>query len=276
MRHSVPAEETDQDFVANGIRLYAHVWHASTLQKRPLVILHGLWESWRTFAGLGPRFAEGRAVYALDLRGHGDSDKPETGYTLRDYATDVLELIPQISQGKVDLLGHSLGSLVAMYAARSDQDAFAHLILEDPPLIRPDNEPQGMEIFWLTQMLKHRPLPDVITALTPIFGRYPPGWVERFAQDLIRTSDGAFPELVDATKEPVDLEEALSSIRVPTLVLAPDPAGNFGWFKGDRRALFEKAWPSARIVDFPVDVHHLNILAPDLYLQVVEEFLATR
>src|SRR5579875_2407504 len=127
---------SDRYFDANGIRLHAREWNSDASNARPLVILHGLAESWRTFQELAPSFARHRPVYAVDLRGHGTSDKPDAGYRLEDYAADILDLLPQIGPS-VDLLGHSLGSLVALRVAWIRPESIAHLILEDPAILLP-------------------------------------------------------------------------------------------------------------------------------------------
>ncbi|MGH9174646.1 MAG: alpha/beta fold hydrolase, partial [Vicinamibacterales bacterium] len=59
----------------------------------PVICLHGVWDWWRYWRPLvpaGPGSFEGRPLLMLDLRGHGDSSKPETGYTVADYAADVV------------------------------------------------------------------------------------------------------------------------------------------------------------------------------------------
>src|ERR687894_2638024 len=70
----------ERDWDADGVRIHGAVWERPGTGAPPLVLLHGIWDTWRTFAGVAPRLARGRAVYALDLRGHGDSDKPEQSY----------------------------------------------------------------------------------------------------------------------------------------------------------------------------------------------------
>src|SRR5215217_9286985 len=64
---------------------------------RPILLLHGIWGMWRSwFALLEEAPLHGRPTFAVDLRGHGFSDHPDTGYTLADYASDIIALIDQI------------------------------------------------------------------------------------------------------------------------------------------------------------------------------------
>jgi pimeloyl-ACP methyl ester carboxylesterase len=230
-------------------------------------------ESWRTFARVAPRLARTRQVYAVDLRGHGDSEKPEAGYSLTEYAADVLGLLPQLG-GSIDLLGHSLGAMVALLVARAQPDAVTHLVLEDPPILVPGDEAILRHIGTLSRSLKQQQsLQATIDALTPAHASYPPEWIEMNARDIMATAIGSFDGLLTWEEDPVDWEQLLPGITVPALVLAPEPTATEGFFVGGRRALFERLLPAARVVTFPVNAHHLTVHVPDDYVATVETFL---
>ena len=77
-----------------------------------------------------------RTVHALDLRGHGQSEWPGT-YSIELMAQDLVGLIAKMA-GEVDIIGHSLGGLVACRAlAADDPPAVRRLVLEDVGLPRP-------------------------------------------------------------------------------------------------------------------------------------------
>ena len=52
-------------------------------------------------------------VIAVDLRGHGDSDKPADGYRMTDFADDVIRLMDAVDIPSAVVVGHSMGSFVA-------------------------------------------------------------------------------------------------------------------------------------------------------------------
>ena len=60
----------------------------------PILLIHGLASNARLWDGPARRLAElGHAVTAIDLRGHGLSDKPDTGYDMANIADDVLDVV---------------------------------------------------------------------------------------------------------------------------------------------------------------------------------------
>src|SRR5262245_10518823 len=71
-------------------------------------------------------------VTAYDLRGHGYSDTPPTGYTSADMAGDLLKIKKALGLGPLFVLGHSFGGVVAHHAAVLDPEAVTGLILSDP------------------------------------------------------------------------------------------------------------------------------------------------
>jgi pimeloyl-ACP methyl ester carboxylesterase len=110
----------------------------------PLLLLHGITERWQTFLPLMSHLAKTWQLYALDLRGHGQSGRVKNSYRVSDYAQDfILFLESKVSQPAV-ILGHSVGALVAIYVAANKPKQVRAIILVDPPL-----------------HLQHTPLKDV-------------------------------------------------------------------------------------------------------------------
>lgn len=91
--------------------------------------IHGSGLSAYSLTGLAERLAPGVRFAALDLRGHGFSDKPPAGYDLEDHVADVAELAAALGLRRPVLLGHSAGGTVAAFAA-SRVDAAGLVLLE--------------------------------------------------------------------------------------------------------------------------------------------------
>ncbi len=99
----------------------------------PLLLLHAWGESWRSFDRLIaalPTFV----IVAPDLRGHGDADKPDSGYALSEIVGDVVALLDALGVIQAHVLGSSSGGYVAQQLAVTHPDLVASLTLVGAPL----------------------------------------------------------------------------------------------------------------------------------------------
>ena len=94
-----------------------------------VVMLHGITDSSVSFREVLPLIDKQYRVYALDQRGHGDSDKPETGYQMKDFAADVAAFMEVKGIAKAIVVGHSMGSFVAMQTALDHPQRVERLVL---------------------------------------------------------------------------------------------------------------------------------------------------
>ncbi len=104
----------------------------------PVIALHGWLDNANSFARLAPKL-EGLRIVALDMAGHGHSGhRPSgAGYSLPDYALDVLHVAEQLGWDTFSLLGHSLGAIVSVIVAGALPQRVNRLALIDgliPPL----------------------------------------------------------------------------------------------------------------------------------------------
>src|SRR6266516_3918380 len=113
-------------------------WGAERTERPSVVLLHGVTSSAQSWVRVGPALANRFRVYALDMRGHGDSIKPARGaYSLRQTADDALSFIGIPGLERPLLIGHSWGGATAMVLAsgvgsQKPAPTFSHVILEDP------------------------------------------------------------------------------------------------------------------------------------------------
>lgn len=94
----------------NGVRLH---YLLQTGQGDPVVLLHGFGQSSHMWRPLMRELARDHTVIAVDLRGAGQSDAPEEGYTKSAMANDVHGLMRVLEQDKVSVVGHDIGTMVA-------------------------------------------------------------------------------------------------------------------------------------------------------------------
>ena len=95
----------------------------------PLILLHGLTDSSRSWSMTVPHLAESYHVLVLDQRGHGDSESPQCCYAIPDFAGDVVAFMDTLNIPKATLAGHSMGSFIAEYLAVDSPERVDKLIL---------------------------------------------------------------------------------------------------------------------------------------------------
>ncbi|MFF3905703.1 alpha/beta fold hydrolase [Streptomyces sp. NPDC001848] len=217
---------------AGGVRLACRI--SGPLHAPPLVLLHALGEDASTWDAVAPRFARSRRVYALDLRGHGRSDWPGE-YSLELMRADVLGVLDALGLDAVELIGHSLGGVVAYLLAQDHPGRVGRLVLEDVPLPRPRRpaapvRPDGDLTFdWA-----------VVTAVRPQLDTPDPRWLER-----------------------------LGRITADTLVLAGGPGSHMSQ---DGVAELARRVRRGRTITIPVG-HLIHEAAPDAFTDAVSAFL---
>src|SRR5271169_4700342 len=101
----------------------------------PVVALHGLTASHMNFVGIAERLAGRCALFAPDLRGRGDSDKPEGPYGLAQHARDVAAAMRAMGLGSSIIIGHSMGAFVATALAAMEPSLVSGLVLIDGGLV---------------------------------------------------------------------------------------------------------------------------------------------
>jgi pimeloyl-ACP methyl ester carboxylesterase len=96
-----------------------------------IVALHGLTASHVNFVGIAERLAGRRPLLAFDLRGRGQSDKPASGYGMRQHALDVAAAMRSLGLGRSVVLGHSMGAYIGAALAAEFPDLVAGLVMLD-------------------------------------------------------------------------------------------------------------------------------------------------
>ena len=137
MKHKWTAHTFERD----GVKLRYHKKGAGAA----LLLLHGITDSGLCWGRTADALAQNFTVYALDLRGHGESDAPASGFAYADYADDAIELLRANDLADALMMGHSFGARVGMTMAAAHPARVSKLILVDPPLFDiPENVPQDV------------------------------------------------------------------------------------------------------------------------------------
>ena len=105
-----------------------------------LVCLHGTSMTAHAWGHLAASLRDGYRVIAVDMRGHGASDRPNSTYTIKELAEDIGKLAAQLDLKNITLVGSSVGNQVAVSFAAANPDRIAALILSDPSFFVADGE----------------------------------------------------------------------------------------------------------------------------------------
>jgi pimeloyl-ACP methyl ester carboxylesterase len=186
----------------------------------PVIALHGVTDSWRSFEPLLPHLPPDLHLLALTQRGHGGSDKPDSGYRPAAFAADVAAFMDATAIERAVLVGHSMGSVHAMRCAIDHPSRVAGLMLAGtmpwfgrlPEMVRFERE----QIAPLTD-----PVPEAFarefqqsTLARPI----PAAWLDGFVTESLkvpaRVWRAAFAGFIGD-----DFTARLREIDVPTLIV---------------------------------------------------------
>src|SRR5919106_647066 len=110
----------------------------------PIVCLHGITAQHRSFNAAARYLEPSRGLVGVDLRGRGDSDKPESGYSLQAHAADVVRVLDHLGLESAVLAGHSMGGFVALKTALMFPDRVRALVLLDGGWPRVESPPEEM------------------------------------------------------------------------------------------------------------------------------------
>lgn len=95
----------------------------------PVLFLHGLTDSWRSFERVLPHLPDTVHAVALSQRGHGDSDRPASGYRPAELAADAAAFLDALGLERAVIAGHSMGGHVARRFALDDPERTLGLVL---------------------------------------------------------------------------------------------------------------------------------------------------
>jgi pimeloyl-ACP methyl ester carboxylesterase len=253
---------------ANGIRL--RVLDSAASDKPPLLLLHGLYDRAECWQPVAEALSEHARLIMPDLRGHYRSDGPDSGYALRDYANDAIGLLEALEIEQADVLGHSLGALIAMELATVAPERVRRVVLEDPPSERDDHTRT-----WLGALLsaKRYTAEQTYIALHGIHPGRSEEELRRETEWLRATADGPFLALMELCGMDGDrFAETLGRLSHQILLLQADPRhGGALSVVAAREATTTHG--RCRLVQFHDTGHTIHRERPDEFVAEVAEFL---
>jgi pimeloyl-ACP methyl ester carboxylesterase len=202
-------------------------WPASPGATGPAVLfIHGITGRYQTWEQVSEAIRNGNRAIAVDLRGHGRSGRTTGKYRLPDYARDMAALIDGLKLGPLNVVGHSLGAMTALWLAASRPDLAVSITLEDPPLfarkIMEEIDPNRHARFGHNARLASAgmSLAELVATQRKISPDAPEADIQRFALSMHLTDPDAiwhvYDQRIDWSQE---IEPTMRSVHCPVFLM---------------------------------------------------------
>ncbi len=189
----------------------------------PVILLHGMGDSWRSFEPVLQFLPEDILVIALSQRGHGDSSKPEKGYLYNDFASDLAAFMDALNIKKAVLVGHSMGSSNAKRFALDYPERTLGLVLIGS-FTDASNDPGDQEFYDTVISKMEDPLDrDQMEELQKevVGGKIPQQFLETIVQEALKVPARVWQAVLLRDLEE-DMSAEQSKIKAPTLIMWGD------------------------------------------------------
>lgn len=186
------------------------------------VLVHGLGDSWRSYEAVLRHLPDDVRVLAPSLRGHGDADRPDGGYTPADFASDLVALLDQTGVDKAVVAGHSSGAqVVQQFAVTYPQRARGTVLIGAPGPMRdhPGIADLDQIFSFLTDPIDPAFVRDFITGL--FAGPVPAGFLDTLVAEGLKVPARVIRATWAGIRE-FDLSGDLGRIAAPTLIVWGD------------------------------------------------------
>jgi pimeloyl-ACP methyl ester carboxylesterase len=273
-----------QTFTNNSMEISYFQWSDRGM---PLLLLHGMADHALVWSSLGDYLSSNYQVIAPDLRGHGESGKPATGYHFQDYIGDLRALINHLGWTQAHILGHSWSAKIAAIWATQQPEVFKSLILVDPFFI--DKMPSWIRITFpiLYQVLPFLKITrsfdsyQSIEAIARQLKQYK-GWSnlqqEVFKNAIEQKADGSWSSKFTLSARGEIFEDVMGfagltkTLDIPSLLILPQQGLNrTAW----QIQSYKKYLTSLEIKKIPGN-HWAFLGEPEIFNQAVAEFLSVR
>ncbi len=241
---------------------------------RPVVLIHGYTDSARDWAPIAPLLTPRFRLIIVDLRGHGASGKPECCYTRFDFAYDIRLLLDSLHIRSADVVGHSLGSIVAQTFAELWPAYTRRLVLISSTGTSFVSDEHSSD-NWLTPV---RQLTDPIDPDSAFMLdwwresiRFNPEFARRQRQEAAAIPARVWRAIADQSLIGVDLRSMMPRVEAPTLLVW---GGHDSLVSDAGREALRAGIARAEVRNFPSLGHDLFWEDPRAVATVITEFLA--
>lgn len=182
----------------------------------PVLLLHPWGESRRTFDRLIPLLTPFR-IYAPDLRGQGEADKPQTGYSLAEQADDAAAILDALTVPRAFVVGSSSGGYVAQQLAVVHPEKVAALVLVGSPMSLHGRAPFADEVDGLADPIDEAWVRESLSWFR-LLHELPQWFLEDRVRDGLSMPAHVWKAILDGLASAIPPTEA-GTITAPTLIL---------------------------------------------------------
>lgn len=242
-----------------------------------MLFFHGITSNSAVFTPLMARLSDRFTTIAVDQRGHGLSDKPETGYEANDYAEDIAALIRTLDRGPAILVGHSLGARNSVTAAAKYPDLVRSVVAID---FTPYIEVEALDALEARVNAGSQLFDSLGAVEAYLAGRYvniPADAIRIRAESGYQAVDGGLRPLASPTAMAqtarglrADLVPAYRDVTKPVLIVRGEAS------KLVSAAALEKTSrlrPDLPVVVVPGADHYVNEVSPEITLRAITNFI---
>jgi len=204
-------------------------WNAGRLELPGVLLLHGLTSSAWTWTRVGSALAARYRVYALDLRGHGESVKSEIGtYGFPQLAADAAAFLEAVKLQRSVLIGISWGGAIVLVLAsgsglQKPAPAFSQVILVDPALDVLSSSEEEVEVLAAISSI-NRPASEWRSEIAAGYPHMSEDEIESRIEAFRQVTPEALRSIYAQEGQMGDLLPLLAKIPAPTLLLRADAA----------------------------------------------------
>jgi pimeloyl-ACP methyl ester carboxylesterase len=242
----------------------------------PILLLHGGNQSAHSWDLVSLHLSDRYHVYALDQRGHGDSEwTRDQDYTIQARAEDALAFISQQGLGAPIIFGHSMGGMVTMTMARSAPDLARGVVLVD---VGPELSPKGREIIqnFVVRNVEFDDLDEFLDNVVKYDRFRSREHIARTIKyNMLRRVDGKYISKVDHRRIP-DASEAPRAefdpkcMSFPVLLIR---GAESDVLEADAAERFVATLPDGRLVTVPAVGHNVHGGNTPGFLEAISPFL---
>lgn len=253
----LPAARFSAVDLENGPRL--HCVECGDRHGRPVLFLHGWPDSWFSFSRVLSLLPSSLRAIAIDQRGFGDSERPESGYAIAEMGADAVAALDALEIERAVLVGHSFGSFVARRIAIAQPHRVDALVLIGSGFTAANSVTREVQASL-------KDLPDPIPTefardfqAGTIHHPVPPEFFDEIVAESMKLPPRLWRVTFDSLLEYDDAPQ-LSRIQAPTQLLWGEHDALFS--RGDQDQLLA-AIPGARLTVYPQTGHCPNWERPE-------------